>query len=418
MSNTGRPDKKHIDSTDNRDAAKRPKKSHLPASDIDWLRDECGVESEPSKPLIEPEFGCIQEIDLVDRRDKPPVPAPFKRRNRGVQPDLAFLPYEAAQLAAPAQSFQQSCFDRKLIPFCVAGIMMTASVVSGAVVWSVHDDGVVSPKAELSAADSGASVTSRLDNDLKREVRVPKLDSPAVSAHSTEPMIQSSSRAVASDDRKPLPDNSLMSLPVSIQNRAALTSVQKNESDSVKNRTKASHALGGLPATLVAAANSGSMVDRIESSIAPRPPTLMTEEREANGAVPRQIKSPSGAKTAHLDNNSLARPPHKPSFKPLEVAASLPSAVVTTSFRPAFKPREISLLNPPRAGLLASSEAIDGAKHTPMLKRFWEKLVQGVSEAYRNRDTSYQLVMKADSSGGGSDQHRGDGGNDYDGHDG
>ncbi|MGI9452164.1 MAG: hypothetical protein ACR2QH_16220, partial [Geminicoccaceae bacterium] len=54
------------------------------------------------------------------------------------------LPYEAAQLAASAPSIQQHRAFGKLIPLCLAGILMTASVVSGVIVWSAHDDGVVS----------------------------------------------------------------------------------------------------------------------------------------------------------------------------------------------------------------------------------------------------------------------------------
>lgn len=296
------------------------------------------------------------------------------------------LPYEAAQLAASASSVQQHRTFGKLILLCLTGIMMTASVVSGVIVWSVHDDGVVSSSVQGSV-------------------------------YSNQPANPSSGLSAASDDRRLLPDNSLMSPPVSIQNGGALASVQKNEANAVNDRTKPSFASEGPPATLVTAASSRSMVNRIESSIAARPPKLIAQDREASGFVSRQIKRHRDAKTDHQDSISLARHQHKPSFKPLDVAASLPPALVPTSFRPAFKSRETSTLKPPRAGLSASSDAIGGEKHVLMLKRFWGTLVQGVAEAFRNRDTSYQLVMKADSDGGDRKEHRG-GGNDYDGHDG
>ena len=364
MSNADRSGKKRITSSDSGNSARRPKNDpdalHGSTSHIDRLREECCAESVSSKPSIESEIDSTLEADLTAKHGNPSVRTPFKCRSRVAQSALAFLPYEAAQLAASAPSLQQSRFDGKLIPLSLAGIMMTTSVVTGAVIWSMHDDVVVAPTAEVS---------------------------------------------VASDDRMRRPDNSSASQLVGIQSHAALTSVQKNDSDDLKAQIKA-----GLPATLVAAASSGSMVSQTESAIAARPPTLTAKDREANGVVPGQLKLNSDTKTASLKNNSLARPQHQPSFKPLEVAALSPPAVVTTSFRPAFKPREINLLNSPRAGL-------DDAKYTPMLKRLWGKLVQGVAEAYRNRDTSYQLVMKADSRGGGSDEHRG-GGNDYDNHDG
>lgn len=264
--------------------------------------------------------------------------------------------------------------------------MMTASVVSGVIVWSALDDGVVS-------------------------ARIQKL------ANSTQPATPSSGLSAASDDRRPLPGNSLMSPPVSVQNGAALASVQKNKADAANDRTKPSFTSEDPPATLVAAASSRSTVNRTESSIAARPPSLREQDREAGGFVSRQTKRHRDAKTDHQESISRARHQHKPRFKPLGVAASLPPAVVATSFRPAFKSRAASISNPPGSGLSASSDAIDGENHVLMLKRFWGTLAQGVTEAFRNRDTSYQLVMKADSDGGDRDKHRG-GGNDYDGHDG
>lgn len=369
MSNAGRPNKKHIDCKDNADPA--------------------------------------------TKRDQPSILTRFLRKNRVAVSDRVFLPYEAAQLATFAPTYQRPHTRSKLALFCLAATIMTASVVSGAVVWAVHDDGLVSTMAEVSGTDSGVSMTSQLVNDLKQEVQALKLDSLAA---------PSSDLSVASDDRQQLPDSSLTSQSASIQSQAVSTSVQKNESDVVKDRTKASLPLGGLPATLVAAQSSGSMVDQIGSSITARQPALIAADREANGVMPHQMKPRRDAKTAQLKNNSLTRPKFKPSFKPLEVDALLSPTVVTTSFKPAFKPRETNSSNPARPGLLADSDAINGAKDTPMLKRLWGTLVDGLAEAYRNRDTSYQLVLKADSRGGGSDDHRGGGnhggGNDYDNHDG
>jgi len=354
----------------------------------------------PNKKLID----CKDNADPAPKRDQPSILTRFLRKNRVAVSDRVFLPYEAAQLATFAPTYQQPHTRSKLALFCLAATIMTASVVSGAVVWAVHDDGLVSTMAEVSGTDSGVSMASRLVNDLKQEVQALKLDSLAA---------PSSDLSVASDDRQQLPDSSLTSQSATIQSQAVSTSVQKNDSDVVKDRTKASLPLGGL----VAAQSSGSMDDQIGSSITARQPALIAADREENGVKPRR-----DAKTAQLKNNSLTRPQFKPSFKPHEVDASFSPTVVTTSFKPAFKPRETNSSNPARPELLADSDAINGAKHTPMLKRLWGALVHGLAEAYRNRDTSYQLVLKADARGGGSDDHRGGGhqggGNDYDNHDG
>lgn len=332
--------------------------------------------------------------------------------------NLALLPYEAAQLAASSSPPRRPYALRNLIPSRLAATVMMASFAICTLVWSMPDANILGPVADVPVVDINASTIDQFEPERVEEFQTSAID--GFFKPSPRPTLPISSRSIAESNQDGPSNPSPASPSFSAQKETAQKITPKTGSDDAKDKAIASLAIGGPPATLLAAAGTRSVRDSLKRSPSELPPNLSKSSQKSDDSLPRQSIFHVDSFGMGQDNIVLARPLHKPSLKPLDVAALVPKAKVPTSFRPAVKLRELRELSeqrPTKAAPLASLNSIDDDNPGTPLERLWGNLVQGVAGALRNRDTSFQMVLKADSNSDGSDKHQG-AGNDHDHYDG
>jgi len=342
----------------------------------------------------------------------------LKGRRHLARSNMALLPYEAAQLAASSSSPKPRFALTNAIPLRLTAAATTAFFAVVTVVWSMQDLNTLGPTGDVSVAKIDAPTIGQLHVTPAENFLTSTTDGPSERRSGTSSAAMISKGPNARDAHDWSSPDTNQSPPFSNAQKSSThaTTSTANPEDS-KDHAIPHLAVGGPPATLIAAAGSGSGRYRLDMSPSTPPSTLQAENRTSSGNGKRQnIFQPNMTRPVS-EAASPARPLHKPSLKPLELAQLAPPAELPASFRPAVKFRDINEQGLQKAVPLASLDVVDQSEKSTTLERFWGTLVEGVAGALRNRDTSFQMVLKADSNDDDGNKHtdHGSGHDHYDG---